>query len=319
MCTAIKYKGFVGRNLDYDFSFGEEVVITPRNYIFKFKNDSFIKKHYAIIGVAHVEDNYPLYYDAMNEKGLSMLGLNFVGNAVYSSKLSQTKRNIAQFELIPWILSKCANVAEVRKLLKETNITNVPFNDKFPTAQLHYMIADKENCVVLELTKAGLNIYKDPMGVLTNNPLFPMQLFNLNNYSGVVADTPLGRFAKNIPIDDYSRGMSAIGLPGDPSSMSRFVRVTFVLNSSVDDSNTLNQFFHILHSVEQQKGICEVKKNEFEYTIYSSCMDLENLDYYYTTYRSHQINVVHMNNINLENKDLTRFEMVQEDIINNQN
>lgn len=325
MCTAIRLISndtYVGRNLDYDFSFGEEIVITPRNYIFKFKHANCIKKHYAIIGMAHVENNYPLYYDAMNEQGLAVVGLNFVGNAIYSNSLSNSKINIAQFELIPYILSKCSNVNEAKELLFKTNVMNTSFSEHLPCASLHYMIADKDNCITVEFVKTGMKIYKNKVNVLTNNPPFREQLFNLNNYSKLSNKDPKNTFSTSIDLTNYSRGMGSIGLPGDPSSMSRFVKATFVLHNSIfdkDDISSINQFFHILHSVEQQKGICEVKENEFEYTIYSSCMNLRTGVYYYTTYNSHTIHAVNMNNINLENKDLSRYEMINKEDIKLQN
>ncbi len=325
MCTAIRLISndvYVGRNLDYDFSFGEEIVITPRNYIFKFKHANCIKKHYAIIGMAHVENNYPLYYDAMNEKGLAITGLNFVGNAFYSANISNSKTNIAQFELVPYLLSKCSNVKEAIELLHNTNVMSTPFNEHFPCASLHYMIADKNECVTVEFVKVGMKIYKNKVNVLTNNPPFKEQLFNLNNYSKLSNKDPINTFSPFIDLTNYSRGMGSIGLPGDPSSMSRFVKATFVLHNSIfnkDDTSSINQFFHILHSVEQQKGICEVKENEYEYTIYSSCMNLRTGIYYYTTYNSHTVHAVNMNNINLENKDLSRYEMINQEIIKFQN
>lgn len=325
MCTAIRLISndtYVGRNLDYDFSFGEEIVITPRNYIFKFKHANCIKKHYAIIGMAHVENNYPLYYDAMNEKGLAVVGLNFVGNAIYSNSLSNSKINIAQFELIPYILSKCSNVNEAKELLFKTNVMNTSFSEHLPCASLHYMIADKDNCITVEFVKTGMKIYKNKVNVLTNNPPFKEQLFNLNNYSKLTRKDPINTFSSLLDLTNYSRGMGSIGLPGDPSSMSRFVKATFVLHNSIfdkDDISSINQFFHILHSVEQQKGICEVKENEFEYTIYSSCMNLRTGIYYYATYNSHTIHAVNMNNINLENKDLSRYEMINKEDIKLQN
>ena len=96
MCTAATYKTkdfYFGRTLDYEFSYGDEITITPRNYEFKFKEKEPIKNHYAIIGMAYVAENYPLYYDAINEKGLGIAGLNFVGNTHYNSK-EEEKDNI---------------------------------------------------------------------------------------------------------------------------------------------------------------------------------------------------------------------------------
>ena len=112
MCTAATYKTkdfYMGRTLDYEFSYGEQITITPRKYPFAFRHDGMPDTHYAIIGMAHVAGGYPLYYDAVNEKGLGMAGLNFVGNAVYA-EVQDGKHNIAQFEFIPWILSRCADL-----------------------------------------------------------------------------------------------------------------------------------------------------------------------------------------------------------------
>lgn len=72
MCTAATYKTkdfYFGRTLDYEFSYGDEITITPRNYAFDFRHTSTCNSHYAIIGMAHIAGNYPLYYDAINEKG----------------------------------------------------------------------------------------------------------------------------------------------------------------------------------------------------------------------------------------------------------
>lgn len=116
MCTAATYKTkdfYIGRTLDYEISYGDEITITPRNYEFKFKEKEPIKTHNAIIGMAYVVENYPLYYDAINEKGLGIAGLNFVGNTHYNEK-QEGKDNITQYEFIPWILSQCSTVKEAK-------------------------------------------------------------------------------------------------------------------------------------------------------------------------------------------------------------
>ena len=82
---------YFGRTLDYEFSYGEEIAVTPRNYPFHFRHTENLEKHYAIIGMAHMAGDYPLYYDAVNEKGVGMAGLNFVGNAYYHKEESGKK------------------------------------------------------------------------------------------------------------------------------------------------------------------------------------------------------------------------------------
>lgn len=155
MCTAVTYKTkdfYFGRTLDYEFSYGEEITVTPRNYIFDFRHIGQLKSHYAIIGMAFVSEGYPLYYDAVNEKGLGMAGLNFVGNAAYKASVCGEK-DIAQFEFIPWILSQCATVSEARAKLDGINLTGTPFSSQLPAAQLHWIIADKDEAITVESMK----------------------------------------------------------------------------------------------------------------------------------------------------------------------
>lgn len=263
MCTAATYKTkdfYMGRTLDYEFSYGEQITITPRKYPFVFRHDGMPDTHYAIIGMAHVAGGYPLYYDAVNEKGLGMAGLNFVGNAVYA-EVQDGKNNIAQFEFIPWILSRCADLKEAKETLADMNLVGTPFSEQFPTAQLHWMIADETGSIVVESMADGLKIHDNPVGVLTNNPSFEMQMFNLNNYMHLSEKQPENHFAKEVPLQAYSRGMGALGMPGDLSSMSRFVRVAYTRMHAVSgkgEEDSVGQFFHILGSVEQQRGCCEV-------------------------------------------------------------
>lgn len=324
MCTAVTYQTkdfYFGRNLDYEFSFGEEVTLTPRNYPLSFRNGKTLESHFAIIGMAHVEEGYPLYYDAVNEKGLAMAGLNFVGFAKYRQP-EEEKENIAVFELIPWILAQCSGVKEACQLLKNLNLTDTPFSPELPAAQLHWILADRTGVITLEAVNEGIRVYPNPVGVLTNNPPFDEQLFQLNNYMHLSPDTPQNQFSEKISLSAYSRGMGAMGLPGDLSSQSRFVRAAFVkLNSRSGDSEaeSVSQFFHILGSVEQTRGCCHVGGGKYERTIYSACCNTDKGIYYYTTYENRQIMAVDMRRENLESSVLVRYPLVLRERIHRQN
>ena len=159
MCTAATYltKDFYfGRTLDYEFSYGEEIAVTPRNYPFHFRHTENLEKHYAIIGMAHMAGDYPLYYDAVNEKGVGMAGLNFVGNAYYHKEESG-KKNVASFEFIPWVLAQCATLDEVRELIADLNIVDTPFSENLPSGMLHWIISDKSGSITVESMKDGLH------------------------------------------------------------------------------------------------------------------------------------------------------------------
>ena len=316
MCTAATYSTkdfYFGRNLDYEFPYGESVVITPRNYPFTLRRAVLPERHYAIIGMAHIQNHCPLYYDAVNEKGLCIAGLNFVGNAAYHGE-APDKDNIAHFELIPWLLGQCASVAEAHTLLERLNLTDEPFCEGMPLAWLHWMIADRTDCLTVESMQDGLHVYKNPVGVLTNNPPFPLQMFALNNYMQLSAKPPESRFAAGLPLERYSRGMGAMGLPGDLSSQSRFVRASFTrLNSRSGDGEeeSVSQFFHILGSVEQQRGCCELENGECEITLYSSCCNADKGIYYYTTYENRQITAVDMHRADLDGRELISYPLVE--------
>ncbi len=323
MCTAITYKSkdhYFGRTLDLEYTYEEQVTVTPRNYVFEFRTKKPVKRHYVIIGMATVVNNYPLYYEATNEYGLSMAGLNFPGNACYFP-LTEGKDNIAPFELIPWILTQCRDLGEAKKLIEKINLCKLNFSEELPLSPLHWMMADKEGAVTVEATAEGLHIYDNPVGVLTNNPPFPYHMTHLCDYMNVTAMPPENRFGR-VELSAYSRGMGGMGLPGDLSSASRFVRAAFVkLNSLSGESEeeSISQFFHILGAVEQQRGCACLPDGSYELTAYTSCMNTDKGIYYYTTYENHAICAVDMHRCDLEGKELYRYPLVKTQQVTFQN
>ena len=313
MCTAISYKNgdaYFGRNLDLERDYGESVVITPRRYVFSMRHTKPMANHYAMIGMATVVDQFPLYYDATNEKGLSMAGLNFPGNAVYYD-FDPEKENVAPFEFIPWILGQCASVAEAKQRLDGMNLVNVSFSEQLPVSPLHWMISDKNSSIVVESLADGLHIYDNPFEVLTNNPPFEYHYTNVSNYMGLSTGHATSQFEKRIPVKNYSLGLGALGLPGDYSSASRFIRALFVKENSVSEhseKSNVNQFFHILYSVAMPKGCVDTAEG-LEYTRYSSCCNADTGIYYYTTYDDFTITPIHMHGVDLNKSLLYTYDV----------
>lgn len=192
MCTCITYENssfYFGRNLDLDCSFGEQVVITPRNFPLAFRHAGVQNHHYAMIGMAAQAEKFPLYADAVNEKGLAMAGLNFPGNAFYPEARG-SGLEVASFEIIAWILGKCASVEEAEQYLDDLRIVSTAFADQMPPAPLHWMLADREKCIVLEAVREGLKVYENPVGVLTNNPPFDYHRIDLPSGQPSVWQSP---------------------------------------------------------------------------------------------------------------------------------
>ena len=289
MCTAISYRTrahYFGRNLDLERGYGERVVITPRRFPLPLRHLPTLDEHFAMIGMAAVVQDYPLYFEATNEMGLSIAGLNFPGNAYYQ-EVAAGQDNLASFELIPYLLGKCATVDQVQAALTRMRIVDTPFSQELPPTPLHWLISDATKSLTLECTREGMKRYDNPFGVLTNNPPFDYHLTCVSNYMHLHPGAAEHRLGVSLPLSNYSLGMGALGLPGDFSSASRFVRAVFVKENSVSNGSeeeSVSQFFHILAAVAMPRGCVLTHDGQLEYTRYSSCCNTESGVYYYTTY-----------------------------------
>jgi len=322
MCTAISFKTdehYFGRNLDLEYSLDESVVVTPRRFPLVFRRMPALHTHLAMIGTAAIADGYPLYYDATNEAGLSIAALNFPGSAHYAPPHDE-KSNLAPFELIPWLLAQCASTAQAKALLARVNLAAISFSDALPLSPLHFLISDKNASIVLEPMKTGLMIHGNPCGVLTNNPPFEAQMNHLSRFMALSSRDPENHLDPSLILTPDSRGMGAIGLPGDLSSPSRFVRAVFMkahARCGHSQEESVTQFFHILQSVAHPRGSVMVASRP-EITVYSSCCTSRGV-YHYTTYENQQITAVDMHRENLDAQQLSIFPMIRCQQIRTQN
>ena len=313
MCTAISYNHnshYFGRNLDLEYHYDTAVTICPRNFPLIFRHTRPLNNHFSMIGMAYVNNNYPLFYEATNEHGLSIAGLNFPDNAVYYPMVKNMD-NITPFELIPWILGQCKTISDTRQKLSNLNLINENYSNNLQLSPLHWLISDHQSSLVLEPMASGIKIYENPIQVLTNNPPFPYHMHNIANYMNLTAEAPVNRFSEHLNLKAYSRGMGAIGLPGDLSSASRFIKAAFVLHNSISDDtevSNVSQFFHILDSVKQQEG-CNKLGQGYEKTIYSSCCNITKGIYYYKTYSNSRITAINMHSTDLNCQNLQCFPL----------
>ncbi len=320
MCTALHFTTkdhYFGRNLDLDRSYGEEVCVMPRRFPLRFRKMGDMREHYAMIGMATVVSEIPqgmhspLFYEAANEKGLAMAGLNFPGNAYYAP-LAEGKDNIAPFEFIPWVLTQCETVGDARDLLSRMNLADISFSEALPSSPLHWMICDRETSIVVEAMRDGMHIHENPIGVMTNNPPFSYHLENLRNYQKLRNDNADIVRDDTLPYVSYCSGLGAVGLPGDVSSMSRFVRMVFGKENAVcgeDEMSSVSQFFHLLSSVEMVRGSCKTDEGTWDVTGYSACINMDRGLYYYTTYDNRRITCVDMHHADLEGDTFSRFPL----------
>lgn len=325
MCTALALNSnkafYFGRNMDIEYSFGERIVIVPKNVELGLKNGNLIKRKHNIMGVATVVSNYPLMAEGINDSGLGVASLNFPGYAKYLEVENLDKKCIAPYEVIPWILSEFSSVDEVRKKIKTVKIVNVPFIEGMPVAELHYIVSDKNGSITIEQTEDGLKVYENPVGILANNPTFDYHMLNLNNYISI-SNTQPKNMMEEIGLKHLGQGAGSNFLPGGFGTTSRFVRATFLkLNSEDECSNegVVSQFFHILDNVAFVKGSVRLESGEIDLTTYAICYNIDEKIAYYKTYSNNQITAVKMENVDLNSKKIIEFEMRKEQNIFYQN
>ena len=316
MCTAITYKPhdhYFGRTLDLDRSYGEKVVITPRNYPFRFLKMGEMPRHYALIGMAHLAEGVPLYYEATNEMGLSMAGLHFPHSACYPGA-DACQDELAVWELIPWVLGQCADTKEARALLGRVGLSGAAFGKELAAAPLHWLVADRDGAFAAEPLAEGLVLTEDPAGVLANEPPLACQLAHLAGYLGLSAGQPANTFAPGLALQPVSLGLGAVGLPGDFSSPSRFVRAAFVRGNAVcgpEEEEAVHQVFHILGAVEQPRGCVHPGQGQYHHTRYTCCCNTDRGTYYYTTYGNRQLCAVELYRENLDAAAPVAYPLVQ--------
>lgn len=292
----------MGRNFDYETSYGEEFVVVPPH-----KYDNI----YAVMGICtmYTDANgiYPLFYDGMNEHGLCMAGLAFEGNAHYADPNNfeewQGKKGVKVYDFIFKTLGYYNSVKEVELYLENIILTDKRISEKYPNSDMHWFVCDKDDCIIIEQTKDGLNWYNAETNALTNNPPYPFQLTNYNDEKDYIG---CGTYPDKIW---STRGMETDNLKGGYTSEERFIRVSYLkekLEKSNYNANDIAQTFHLLGSVEQIYGATPVN-DSFEYTIYSIAYDMDNLCSYIKTYNNLEVHRIALNEVKLS--ILKRFKI----------
>lgn len=295
MCTVITKENLIGRTLDYECSFGEQLVILPKGYSFELIHEGTICAKNQIMGICHMAEGVPLFYEGINDRGVGAYALNFPRYACYN-KVTEGKLNLASFEVIGYILSVASSLEEALNMLSNLNITDDSFSDNLPPTTMHWLIADREGSAVIEPLASGVKICKNPIGVLTNSPPLEYHLTRLSEIASLHPGAPENRLIKNAKGTHYSRGMGAMGLPGDFSSGSRFLRAAFVKENTITGKEgEVESLFHIMDSVAVPLGCSETENGEPVSTIYTSVSDLDRGMYYYTTYKSRKIRCISLN------------------------
>ena len=294
MCTGVRFcddKGnmYFGRNLDWTVGYGQGIVVTPREYSYTSAFLGEMQTKYALIGMAIIQENIPLYFDCGNEAGLAIAALNFPGYAEYEPSPVEGKTNLAIYEFLLWVAMNFSTVAEVEEALKNVAIVDKPINAAYPAPSSHWLIGDAQRSIVVEYTKDGMQVFANEVDVLTNQPGYGWHRENLRNYLNISNRWPEGVKWHQAELTAFGTGGLMHGLPGDYYAPSRFVRVAYLnANYPVQTGEAANvaRLFHTLAGVSMVEGAAATASGEFEKTIYTGGYSAATQTYYWNTYEN---------------------------------
>lgn len=329
MCTALTLKTksgncLFGRNMDLGYGFNQSVHLVPRKFNYKnVATNEMEEVKYAIIGMATIIEEHPMFADGLNEKGLGCAGLNFPGYAYYEKEAVEGKTNIPTHDVILWILANFETIQEVKEAFKNVEIIGKPMTETTELPTLHWIVTDKSgDSIVIERTKEALKVYDNKVGVLTNSPTFDWHVTNLRQYMAVSNEQPKTTTWFEQELKPLGEGLGCWGLPGDFSTTSRFVRIAFLKSRADvvgDKLEGVSEFFHMLNNVAMPRYSVITPQGIQDITQYTCCMCQSSGVYYYNTYNNCRINAVDMHKENLDATEIKDFSYMDKMDINENN
>jgi len=290
----------VGRSMEFGINLESEIVIFPKgqsevSQIFNRKKGLAWISKYTYLGITTFHTG--LLADGMNEKGLSM-GILWFPGAIYPKVNKKYPQSIIALEdLGRWILGSFADIEEVRNGLQNIQIWVHDIPQLKGTPPLHLSIHDKSgNSIAIEFLDGEMYIFDNRIGVLTNTPSFDWQATNLRNYINLTAINKASVKLDGTVLDPTGQGSGLLGIPGDWTPPSRFVKIAIIKNfakkTKTADENK-NLAFHLLNTVDIPYGVIESNDGKsFDYTQWAIVKDLSNLKFYYRTYNDLTIKTI---------------------------
>lgn len=321
-CTGIMLKdqdnSFVnGRTVEFGIAIDSSVAVVPRNYTFvgqtpMGKGMQYTSK-YAAVGVIAYKDLNLL--DGLNEKGLAVGAFYFPTFAQYTPETAKNQNaSLSPGDFPNWLLTQFATVGEVRQAIERGKVVITPtimpgWGSTLPP--FHYVVYDKSGAsIAIEPINGKLVVSNNPLGVFTNSPPLDWHMTNLRNYISLnthnVPEVTLG----GQTFKELGQGNGMLGLPGDFTPPSRFVRAAIFSTTAIPAENAdagIQQIFHILNNFDIPVGVARAESNgvtNTDYTLLTMARDPQNLRYYYKSYDDQTIRMVQLNSFDLNAKTI---------------
>lgn len=318
MCTGFSYLSksnqvILGRTMDFVYQLKGNPAVQPRHFYWESRITYKGKTKYGFVGSGSDMEGF-LFADGVNEHGLGASIQYFRGYATYATDVREGYMNIAQSEVITWVLGYNQNIEDLIKNAKSVNVVSHTLNDIAEVPPLHYHITDDSGRTI-ELTFAdgSMIINENPVGVLTNNPDLNWHYENLRNYINITPQRPQASQLMNTIFPTLGNEGGTYGLPGGYTSAERFVRMAYLKNNLEETTNAEEDIlnaFKLLENVSIPKGAVRDEEAALHYTLYQTVLNLTTRIMYIKWYDSNQIIELQLTEDLLNKKELTIFEPV---------
>jgi choloylglycine hydrolase len=330
-CTGIRIQPKDGsviyaRTLEFGIDLDCNILVIPRNKAFVGMapgNRAGLRWHskYGVTGTNSFD--LPVIVDGLNEKGLAVGIFYFPDYTKYQTVAADAiGKALASWELPLFLLGTCANVPEATAAARNVRVSDVRLAAIDFVPAFHYVVHDAAGrCAVLEYVHGELTIHDNPLGVVTNAPTFDWQVTNLCNYVNLTPMNAPTVDISGIKFSGFGQGSGMLGLPGDFTPPSRFVRAVAFAHASPPVATAeegVLQAFHILNQFDIPKGAARQSagaKTPADYTSWTSAADLKNLRYYFHTFQNRRIRMIDLKQVNLDAKDIKSISMGQKESI----
>lgn len=324
MCTCLRVKAkdgsvVIGRTMEFGLDPGSSIAVFPRNYAFQAlaPNDKpglSWKGSYGFVGMSLLDR--AMTADGINEKGLYVGLLYLPGFAKYQDiPPGEEAKSISQLDVPAYILSLCSSVEEVKNKLSNVLVSGIYVDKVKSVPGVHYAVHDSTGkSIVVEYVNGNLQVNDNPIGVMTNSPTFDWHLLNLRNYVNLSATSVPELKLEDGSLRQLGQGSGMLGLPGDSTPPSRFVRATALTQSLIQPENAekaVNAAYHIINNFDIPVGFSRAKENGQEYydfTFWTTISDLENKAYYYRGYDNLKVYRVDLGKIDFEGAEIKKLD-----------
>jgi len=303
MCTAITLQtvqgeNFIGRTLDFSYQLQPHFYFVSRNYQWRNAVTGRLERdQYSFIGIGQKVDGILGFIDGVNEHGLAAAALYFAGYASYDTAACDSSAiQVASYDFLHYILGNCASAENFCAQMNRVRIIGMTDPLTQTVAPLHWIVTDRTGqCIVLEQTERGTELFANPMGVLANSPDLRWHMTNLRNYMEATPRQIEEIDWGGVRLSPFGQAGGTVALPGGYTSPERFARVAY-LKSHIPQPESSHaaifSFFQIMKGVSIPKGVVVTDRGTDDYTQYTALINTNSGEYFFNTYENLQIKKV---------------------------